>query len=114
MRCVVADLIRNPEVRPGGRHTGFKAVSTGGEFTWMFMDRYGCRVVLDEDWEDAMRRFHPLLPVSGTGTGFGPLPSRERGYCWLFWMRIVEDALRHCGLDPQSRGVMAVLLSPSP
>ena len=23
--------------------------------------------------------FHPLLPVSGTGTGFGPLSSRERG-----------------------------------
>ena len=23
--------------------------------------------------------FHPLLPVSGTGTGFDPLPSRERG-----------------------------------
>ena len=26
---------------------------------------------------------HPLLPVSGTGTGFGPLPSRERGFGWL-------------------------------
>ena len=26
-----------------------------------------------------MHRFHPLFPVSGTGTGFGPLPSRERG-----------------------------------
>ena len=27
-------------------------------------------------------RFHPLLPVSGTGTGFGPLSSRERGIGW--------------------------------
>ena len=24
---------------------------------------------------------HPLLPVSGTGTGFDPLPSRERLFC---------------------------------
>ena len=35
----------------------------------------GCR--------DELHGFHPLLPVSGTGTGFGPLPSRERGYDWL-------------------------------
>ena len=38
MRCVIADLIRNPEVRPGARHTGFKAVSTG---RGIHMDRYG-------------------------------------------------------------------------
>ena len=27
----------------------------------------------------ALHDFHPLLPVSGTGTGFDSLPSRERG-----------------------------------
>ena len=30
--------------------------------------------------DDALHRFHPLIPVSGTGTGFDPLPSRERGF----------------------------------
>ena len=32
-----------------------------------------------QDWDDVGHRFQPLLPVSGTGTGFGPLPSRARG-----------------------------------
>ena len=27
----------------------------------------------------ALHDFHPLIPVSGTGTGFDPLSSRERG-----------------------------------
>ena len=34
----------------------------------------------------AFHGFHPLLPVSGTGTGFGPLPSREKGDWWLVWL----------------------------
>ena len=33
-----------------------------------------------QDCDDALHRFHPLIPVSGTGTGsLIPLPSRERG-----------------------------------
>ena len=33
-----------------------------------------------QDWGDATHRYHPLIPVSGTGTGsLIPLPSRERG-----------------------------------
>ena len=35
---------------------------------------------------------HPLLLVSGTGTGFVPLPSRERGYdvcCYSFMLRVL-------------------------
>ena len=35
---------------------------------------------------------HPLLPVSGTGTGFGPLPSRERGL--VVRPRPVDTALK--------------------
>ena len=31
------------------------------------------------DWWWLFCIVHPLLPVSGTGTGFSPLPSRERG-----------------------------------
>ena len=37
-----------------------------------------------QDWGDATHRFHPLIPVSDTGTGLSPLPSRERGFCRLF------------------------------
>ena len=38
--------------------------------------------IADQVRNDVMmlvHRFHPLLPVSGTGTGFGPPPSREMG-----------------------------------
>ena len=31
-----------------------------------------------------------LTPVSGTGTGFGPLSSRERGFCRLFWLVVAQ------------------------
>ena len=52
-RTVIADLIRNPEVRGrvGGRHTGFKAESTGRSDGTVFIHP------------------HP-----------SPLPSRERGF----------------------------------
>ena len=47
----------------------------------------------------------PSAPVSGTGTGFGPLPSRERGLVvGLDLFTRVTLPPRHCGLDPQSRG----------
>ena len=38
------------------------------------MDGYG--------YEGLCWLVHPLIPVSGTGTGLSPLPSRERGI-WL-------------------------------
>ena len=37
-----------------------------------------------QDWDGALHRFHPLIPVSSTGTGLSPLSSRERGFCRLF------------------------------
>ena len=40
-----------------------------------------------------------IAPVSGTGTGFGPLPSRERGFCWLVWLVAPRHAPR-CGFPP--------------
>ena len=43
-----------------------------------------------------------LTPVSGTGTGFDPLLSRERGFCWL----VLACCMPHhspldCGSSPQ-------------
>ena len=35
----------------------------------------GMRIL--HDCDDAVHRVHPLIPVSGTGTGFVPLPSRD-------------------------------------
>ena len=40
--------------------------------------------------------YHPLLPVSGTGTGFDPLSSRERGIDWLVWL-VVAPHMPPCG-----------------
>ena len=50
-------------------------------------------------------RFHPLIPVSGTGTGLSPLPSRERGCMvglYLLSPRPVDSRLR--GNDGGGRG----------
>ena len=112
------------ENRTGGRHTGFKAVSTewgmikgiavfclsesGFAGLWRIMGIFRIVTML-------MHRFHPHP---------SPLPSRERGFCRLVWPcspascsalwipayagMTVRDATRlvacHCGLDPQSRG----------
>ena len=41
--------------------------------------------------------YHPLLPVSGTGTGFDPLPSRERGSVGCFVLLLPHVTRRPCG-----------------
>ena len=52
-----------------------------------------------------VHRFHPLLPVSGTGTGFDPLPSRERGYgCFSFRQVMFVCSLSVWCMSDQSNG----------
>ena len=60
----------------------------GGDLIWVVMGRY-CYVSFGYEWLDCVLRVQsvtwvgmlisPSAPVSSTGTGFDPLPSRERG-----------------------------------
>ena len=36
-------------------------------------------------WSDGTVFIHPLLPCQALGQALIPLPSRERGFCWLVW-----------------------------
>ena len=45
--------------------------------------------------------------MSGTGTGFGPLPSRERGYWRLFWL--VVSPAPHLWIADQVRNDVVVV-----
>ena len=47
-----------------------------------------------------LRIVFTLAPVSGTGTGFGPLPSREMGIWWL--VCLVVSPARPSGLRIKS------------
>ena len=76
--------------RCGGLRCGIAALHGMG------VGRYGLGAsprpplwIADQVRNDVTMRWHcfqPLLPVSGTGTGFGPLSSRERGFGWLCWL----------------------------
>ena len=55
-----------------------------------------------QDWDDAGASFSPSAPVSGTGTGFDPLPSRERGYMvGVVLFTRTSAAPLDCGSSPQ-------------
>ena len=47
----------------------------------------------------------PSDPVSGTGTGFGLLSSREKGFCWLFCLVVTPL----CGFWIKSRMIVCRL-----
>ena len=63
----------------------------GGDLTWVVIGRY-CYVSFGYEWLNCAVQVQsvtwvgmlisPSAPVSSTGTGFGPLPSRE-GDMWL-------------------------------
>ena len=54
-------------------------------------------------------RFHPLLPVSGTGTGFDSFPIKGEGvYGWVFWTYSPSPLIP---LPSRERGNLVVVLA---